>query len=105
MIFSIQNTCLLPNVSRFLYINRNNVIINCFLNIFQDLPEHFEENMEKWMKNFLILLTIDNKQLNLEVLVYSFLILFVELSLNAVCLDMYELSNHYSPYKNKKQPA
>ncbi|XP_020613526.1 exportin-2-like [Orbicella faveolata] len=33
---------------------------------FQDLPEHFEENMEKWMKNFLILLTIDSKQLNLE---------------------------------------
>ena len=34
--------------------------------------------MEKWMKNFLILLTIDSKQLNLEVLFYL-LILFVEL--------------------------
>ncbi|XP_078362373.1 exportin-2-like isoform X2 [Oculina patagonica] len=33
---------------------------------FQDLPEHFEENMEKWMKNFLILLTTDSKQLQLE---------------------------------------
>ena len=35
--------------------------------------------MEKWMKNFLILLTIDSKQLNLEVLFYSLLILLVEL--------------------------
>lgn len=33
---------------------------------FQDLPEHFEENIEKWMKNFLILLTTDSKQLQLE---------------------------------------
>lgn len=33
----------------------------------QDLPEHFEENMEKWMKNFLILLTTDSKQLQVEV--------------------------------------
>lgn len=33
---------------------------------FQDLPEHFEENMEKWMKNFLILLTTDSKQLQVE---------------------------------------
>lgn len=48
-------------------------IVNCSFNIFQDLPEHFEENMEKWMKNFLILLTIDSKQLNLEVLLYSLL--------------------------------
>ena len=41
-----------------------------FIYVFQDLPEHFEENMEKWMKNFLILLTIDSKQLNLEVLFF-----------------------------------
>ena len=47
--------------------------------IFQDLPEHFEENMEKWMKNFLILLTIDSKQLNLEVRFNSLLIFPVEL--------------------------
>lgn len=33
----------------------------------QDLPEHFEENMDKWMKNFLILLTINSKDLKLEV--------------------------------------
>ncbi|KAJ7373873.1 Exportin-2 [Desmophyllum pertusum] len=33
---------------------------------FQDLPEHFEENMDKWMKNFLILLTTNSKQLQLE---------------------------------------
>ncbi|EDO41297.1 predicted protein [Nematostella vectensis] len=33
---------------------------------FQDLPEHFEDNMELWMKNFLILLTIDNKTLESE---------------------------------------
>lgn len=33
---------------------------------FQDLPEHFEENMHKWMKNFLILLTISSKDLKLE---------------------------------------
>ena len=25
----------------------------------QDLPEHFEDNMELWMKNFLILLTTE----------------------------------------------
>lgn len=33
---------------------------------FQDLPEHFEENMDKWMTNFLILLTIDSKKLKIE---------------------------------------
>ena len=33
----------------------------------QDLPEHFEENMEKWMKIFLMLLTIENNQLQTEV--------------------------------------
>lgn len=33
----------------------------------QELPEHFEENMDKWMKNFLILLTINSKDLKLEV--------------------------------------
>lgn len=33
---------------------------------FQDLPEHFEENMDKWMKNFLILLTTNSKELKLE---------------------------------------
>lgn len=38
----------------------------------QDLPEHFEENMEKWMKNFLILLTTDSKQLQVEVNVNFF---------------------------------
>lgn len=38
----------------------------------QDLPEHFEENMEKWMKNFLILLTTDSKQLQVEVSVNFF---------------------------------
>ena len=38
----------------------------------QDLPEHFEENMEKWMKNFLILLTTDSKQLQVEVNVSCF---------------------------------
>ncbi|XP_031553352.1 exportin-2-like [Actinia tenebrosa] len=33
---------------------------------FQDLPEHFEDNMEVWMKNFLILLSLDNKILDPE---------------------------------------
>ncbi|KAK3727815.1 hypothetical protein QZH41_008254 [Actinostola sp. cb2023] len=33
---------------------------------FQDLPEHFEDNMELWMKNFLILLSLDNKILDTE---------------------------------------
>lgn len=27
---------------------------------FQDLPEHFEDNMKTWMENFLALLTADN---------------------------------------------
>ena len=40
----------------------------------QDLPEHFEENMEKWMKNFLILLTTDSKQLQVEVNVNFFVV-------------------------------
>ena len=31
--------------------------------LLKDLPEHFEDNLETWMKNFLILLTTDNKLL------------------------------------------
>ena len=56
-----------------------------YLYYFQDLPEHFEENMERWMKNFLIFLTIDNKQLNLEVLFYSLLI-FCLLNYNLIVI-------------------
>lgn len=33
---------------------------------FQDLPEHFEDNMQIWMTNFLSLLTVDNKLLQTE---------------------------------------
>jgi len=39
----------------------------CFNLILQDLPEQFEENMEKWMKIFLMLLTTENNQLQIEV--------------------------------------
>jgi len=47
----------------------NVTLLICLVIIFnpQDLPEHFEENMHKWMKNFLILLTISSKDLKLEV--------------------------------------
>ncbi|KAL3867833.1 hypothetical protein ACJMK2_040679 [Sinanodonta woodiana] len=33
---------------------------------FQDLPEHFEDNMATWMTNFLTLLNVDNKLLQTE---------------------------------------
>ena len=36
-------------------------------NFVQDLPEHFEDNMQIWMTNFLSLLTVDNKLLHSEV--------------------------------------
>lgn len=32
----------------------------------QDLPEYFEDNMEEWMKHFLVILTSDNKLLQTE---------------------------------------
>ena len=34
---------------------------------FQDLPEHFEDNIKTWMDNFLQLLSADNKLLKTEV--------------------------------------
>ena len=36
---------------------------------FQDLPEHFEDNIKTWMDNFLQLLSADNKLLKTEVCV------------------------------------
>lgn len=36
---------------------------------FQDLPEHFEDNIKIWMDNFLQLLSADNKLLKTEVCV------------------------------------
>lgn len=39
----------------------------------QDLPEFFEDNMDTWMTNFHILLTLDNKllQTNVSICLYS----------------------------------
>ena len=34
---------------------------------FQDLPEHFEDNMSIWMTHFLTLLSADNKLLQTQV--------------------------------------
>jgi hypothetical protein len=39
-----------------------------FFMCFQDLPEHFEDNIKTWMDNFLQLLSVDNKLLKTEVL-------------------------------------
>ncbi len=33
---------------------------------YQDLPEHFEDNMQTWMTHFLQLLTLDNKLLQTD---------------------------------------
>ncbi len=33
---------------------------------YQDLPEHFEDNMQTWMTHFLDLLTLDNKLLQAD---------------------------------------
>ena len=33
--------------------------LKCVCHLCQDLPAHFEDNMEPWMKNFLVLLMTD----------------------------------------------
>lgn len=38
--------------------------------IIQDLPEFFEDNMETWMTNFHLLLTLDNKLLQTDVIIF-----------------------------------
>lgn len=41
--------------------NSLTIICKIFYSLnFQDLPEHFEDNMKTWMENFLVLLTADN---------------------------------------------
>ena len=40
---------------------------------FQDLPEHFEDNMTIWMNHFLTLLNVDNKLLKTDVRLHFFL--------------------------------
>ena len=48
----------------------NVTLLICPVNIIfnpQDLPEHFEDKIHRWMNNFLILLSINGKVLKLEV--------------------------------------
>ena len=71
----------------------------------QDLPEHFEENMEKWMKNFLILLTTDSKQLQVEVNVSFFCYKTTvqwKVSLGTPPLKGYKLLKYENTKKEKK---
>ncbi|XP_052256836.1 exportin-2-like isoform X3 [Dreissena polymorpha] len=55
-----------PNALKVIF---SSIVLECkiFYSLnFQDLPEHFEDNMEIWMSNFLQLLSVDNKLLQTD---------------------------------------
>ncbi|XP_052777226.1 exportin-2-like [Mya arenaria] len=55
-----------PNALKVIF---SSIVLECkiFYSLnFQDIPEHFEDNMQIWMTNFLQLLSIDNKLLQTD---------------------------------------